>query len=144
MTETDNIMREISKLENDAAELKDKIERFENQKKEKEGYIKRKSPVIRHNALIVRYVSGLMARGIHENEACVICAGKMKMEPYIIYDIFNQFYQMDKFIERRAVYMMAAKLHENHVPAKKIAEYCGFSEKYLWKVLKKVVENGRD
>lgn len=138
------LFKNIEKLEKYADMLKDQIEKVrkinEKIKEEKEPN-KERNAFFNQNALAVRYVSSLFARGVPLKKAVRLCAFKLNLDISKVNDLFCMYSGEQKMIERRVNYLIVQKLHKKGFKARKIAEICEFSEKYVFKVLKKVVEN---
>lgn len=138
------LFKDIERLAKYADLIKDQIEKIqkinEKNKAEKEPD-RRRIALFHQNALAVRYVSSLVARGVPLKKAVRLCAFKLNLDMSKVNDLFYMYSGEQKMIERRVNYLIVQKLHKKGFKARQIANICEFSEKYVFKVLKKVIEN---
>lgn len=131
--------RILKKLEAIKIELDNLTERIKKHKKKEES--NERNALFHQNAVAVRYVSSLVARGVRRNDAVRLCAFKLNLDISKVNDLFVMYDNDEKYLNRRVNYLICKKLHKKGFSARKIADICGFSEKYVFKVLKKIIEN---
>lgn len=137
------LFQDIDRLEKYADLIKnqvEKIKKINDKNKAAKQPDKRRNALFHQNALAVRYVSSLQARGVPFFQAVRLCASKMNLDASKVNDLWYMYQNDRKMIERRVNYLIVQKLHKNGFNAAKIAKICDFSEKYVYKVLKKIVE----
>lgn len=140
----DSLLKRINLLKKTIQTIEDELEDQILQNEQdvsKNDYSDNRNIKIRQNALATRYINTLLSMGIHKNEAVLVCASKMNLDPSFVFDMYSIDWTDNNYIEKRAKYLCVEMMHKKGYTAKKIAEIFGFSEKYVFKILKKIVKN---
>ena len=98
-----------------------------------------KSPSTPHkNARIVRFMNTCLENGMKIDEAIIKTANHCSENPDRVQVVYDINAHMDKIIKTRATWLMVVKLKKAGLTAKEIARIVGYSEKYIYTLLKRI------
>lgn len=97
----------------------------------------------RKNALIVRYMNAYIEKGLKVSEAILKTAEKMEESPRFIQTVYAINEQADRIAKKQADFYLVQRMKSLKYPNREIAKVAGYSEKYVYDLIKQMKQKQR-
>lgn len=98
----------------------------------------REKPLYRQkNRIIVRIMNHFIEKGLSVNDAIILTSSRTGEDIRRIEVVYHLENQEKKIMEKQAKILMIRRLNALHYPKKEIARVTGYSEKYIFEIMKR-------